>query len=117
MAKKSELGDSQMPDVSGADLQRLQSKLNATEVERDMWKDKYHKERQAHVTAETSLRELQHLTGAKEKKVYEYKDDECRPLSLGQVCEKCGYDYRSDSLRFMMRPTDKAREPHPTSHV
>lgn len=69
----------------------------------------------AHAASESALRELMQRSGYKLKKEHVYAEDECRPLSLGEVCpvEKCGYDYRPDSQRFMMRPNDKVKETHP----
>jgi hypothetical protein len=105
-----------MPDVNAADFQRMRSERDAARAEKDMWRDKYRKLEQQHATVQTTLQELMNVTGAKPKKAYEYGKDECKPVMLGQICEKCQWDYRPDSPRFMMRPTDKAREPHPSAN-
>ena len=106
-----------MADVNVTDFQRMRAEHRAMQAEMEMWRTRYHKLEEKYAQLEVTHAELMNVTGAKPKRVYEYGESECRPVSLGEVCPKCQYDYRRDSPRFMMRPNDKAKEVHPTTHV
>lgn len=98
------------------DDRRIKAERDAALSELEALRKKFQDLEKAHAQLQTAYNEVVNKTGYKESKPYEYKEDECRPLSVGEVCDKCGYDYRPDSERFMMRPNDKVKESHAIKH-
>lgn len=78
-------------------------------IEHQDLKEKYANLEAKHDDVVRQLTELQ-LAHGLIAKTYEYKDDECRPVPPGGVCEKCGWN-----RDLQMKPGDKAREPHPVA--
>ena len=105
-----------MPDINAADFKKMQQERDAAVKEAAELRDKNRHLEESLAALNRTLAEVKTATNYKEVKPYEYKEGECHPITLGQVCENCGYDYRAESPRFMMRPNDRAKEPHPTSH-
>lgn len=102
-----------MADINPAVLKRTQNERDEAYRQYKELMAKYEKLELAHAQLMVSHNELVSKNpGWKLKKDYEYGQDECRPLTLGSICEKCGYVYILGHPRFMMRPNDKAREPH-----
>lgn len=99
----------QMPD----DVKQIKAENQSLQTENKQLRAEKHQLQEKIVQLETALKEMQSKFGVKEHKAYEYKEDECRPLVSGQVCDKCGYDNNPESPRYQMRPGDKVREPHP----
>lgn len=102
-----------MADINPAALKRTQNERDEAQRQYKELMAKYEQLEMAHAQLMVSHNELVSKNpGWKFKQDYEYGQDECRPLRLGSICEKCGYVYVLGHPRFMMRPHDKAREPH-----
>ena len=97
---------------------QLEDALETKEKELKALQKKFDDLEAKHAQLETSHREVVNKTGYKAPKVHEYKEGECRPVSVNEVCGTCGYDNRPEvdgmrNPRFQMRPKDKQKESHP----
>lgn len=103
-----------MSDISAADFKRMQQERDAAIKELTLVKSQLQVERAAHAQERQTLKELMNKAGYKEKSTYEYKDDECRPVTLGSVCDLCQWDNRPSSPTFQMRigREKEGRQPH-----
>ena len=61
---------------------------------------------------QNTLHELMAKTGYKLKQEYQYKEGECRPVHLNDVCITCGFDNRPGSPTYHMKPGDKGKSAH-----
>jgi len=97
-----------MPD----DIRQIRAERQALQVENAALHKQVAKLEEDLARQQLTLHELMNKTGAKLKVEYQYGEDECRPLAVNSVCEKCGWDNRPGSRTYQMKPGDKGRSTH-----
>ena len=99
------------------DIRQLLAERDGLKAENADLRKKVQKLEEDFAQQQTSLHELMSKTGAKLVKPYEYGPDECRPVHVGEVCEKCGFDYvpGSPTLYHRRGREKEGRAAHPVA--
>ncbi len=90
------------------DIKAIKGERDALKAENKELHAEVKKLKEDFAQQQNTLHELMAKSGFKLKKEYVYGDDECRPVPLHGVCDKCGWVRDTQK-----KPGDDKKEPHP----
>lgn len=94
-------------DVMADDIKAIKGERDSLKAENKELHAEVKKLKEDFAQQTTAFHELMAKTGHKLKKEYQYAEDECRPVPMHGVCDKCGW-----SRDTQMKPGDSKKEPH-----
>lgn len=89
------------------DIKQVLAERNSLRKENEELRTQLKKVEENLAASQTNLHELMSKTGHKIKTPYEYAENECRPVGLGSVCDKCGWQRNTQT-----RPGETKRSAH-----